>query len=119
MGSITVDLTNLAFFKDLSSTIKTGTYKSSSSTYTELTAAVKAYADSYVAMVEKYTPSNGALAEQYSRENGTAVSAGDLTWSYAAFLSCAARRNGTMPASWGEPNARIVPAVCSSTSVVG
>jgi glucoamylase len=119
VGSLTVDEMNHAFFKDLSSSAKIGTYKSSSSTYNDLTSAVKTYADGYVAVVEKYTPANGALAEQISRSNGTGVSAGDLTWSYAAFLSCIARRNGTVPAPWGEPNAKSVPSVCSPASVVG
>lgn len=119
VGSITVDSTNLDFFKDLSSSIETGTYKSSSSTYKDLTSAVKTYADGYVSIVEKHTPSNGGLAEQFGRDNGTALSAGDLTWSYAAFLSCNARRNGKIPASWGESNAKSIPSACSSASVEG
>ena len=96
-----------------------GTYASSSSTYTTLTTAIKTYADGYLAIIEKYTPSNGSLAEQFSRSTGTPLSAGDLTWSYASFLTAIARRAGQMPASWGEPNANTVPTSCSATSATG
>ena len=96
-----------------------GTYASSSSTYTTLTTAIKTYADGYLAIIEKYTPSNGSLAEQFSRSTGTPLSAGDLTWSYASFLTAIARRAGQMPASWGEPTANTVPSSCSATSATG
>ena len=61
--------------------ITIGTYASSSSTYSILTAALKTYADGYMSLIEEYTPSGGALAEQYSRANGAPLSAIDLTWS--------------------------------------
>lgn len=96
-----------------------GTYPSSSTTYTTLTTAIKTYADGYVGIVETYTPSNGSLAEQFSRGNGTPLSAVDLTWSYASFLTAVARRSGQMPASWGEPSANTVPPTCSATSAQG
>lgn len=72
-----------------------------------------------MSIVEKYTPTNGSLAEQFSRSDGTPLSAGDLTWSYAAFLTAVARRNGQMPASWGESSAITVPSTCSGTSAQG
>lgn len=72
-----------------------------------------------MAIVQKYTPSSGALAEQFSKSNGTPLSAVDLTWSYAAFITAANRRNGVMPASWGEGSANSVPAVCSAGSATG
>ena len=37
---------------------------------------------------------NGSLSEQFSKSNGTAVSARDLTWSYAAFNTMAMARAG-------------------------
>jgi glucoamylase len=117
-GRITVDCTSLAFFRDVYPSAAVGTYESSTSTYSSLYNAVMAYADSYVAVAAKYTPSSGALAEQYSRSDGTPLSASDLTWSYAAFLTMTARRNGVVPASWGEPNANNVPGVCVATSAI-
>lgn len=96
-----------------------GTYDSSSSTYITLMTAIKRYADGYVGIVETYTPSNGSLAEQFSRNDGTPLSAIDLTWSYASFLTAVARRSGQMPASWGEPTANTVPSTCSATSAQG
>lgn len=68
---------------------------------------------------QKYTPSSGALAEQFSRNDGTPLSAADLTWSYAALLTAAARRSAVVPASWDAPSADSVPAVCSATSATG
>ncbi len=118
-GSITVTSTSLAFFKDLSSSVTAGTYASSTSTYTTLYNAVKTYADGYVNVVATYAQSNGSLSEQFSRSNGTPLSAYDLTWSYAAFLTAVARRAAVVPYSWGEPTASSVPATCSYTSAYG
>jgi glucoamylase len=70
-------------------------------------------------LIATYAQSNGSLSEQYSRSNGSPLSAYDLTWSYAAFLTAVARRAGIVPYSWGEPSASSVPAVCSSTSAQG
>jgi glucoamylase len=80
---------------------------------------MRAYADGYVAVVQKYTPSSGALAEQFDRNTGAPLSADDLTWSYAAFLSMAARRSNAVPASWGASAANKVPSVCTPSSVTG
>lgn len=117
-GSITVSDTSLAFFKDLSSSVSTGTYSSSSATYTTLINAVSTYADGFVNIVSKYAATNGSLAEQFSKSNGTPLSADDLTWSYAAFLTAAARRAGIVPPSWAS-GAPSVPGTCQSTSIVG
>lgn len=119
IGSLTVTTTNHAFFTDFSSSVATGTYSSSSATYSTLTTAIKTYADGYFSIVEKYTPSGGHLAEQFSKTDGTPLSAVDLTWSYAAFLTATAARNGVMPASWSESGANSVPAVCVATSATG
>ncbi|KAJ9149400.1 Glucoamylase [Pleurostoma richardsiae] len=118
-GYITVTSTSLAFFKDFSSSITAGTYQSSSSTYTTLYNAVSAYADGYINVVSTYAQSNGSLAEQYSKSDGTPLSASDLTWSYAAFLTAAARRAAVVPDSWGATSGNTVPGSCYGTSIVG
>jgi glucoamylase len=118
-GYITVTSTSLAFFMDFDASITPGTYASSSSTYTTLYNAINSYADGYVNIVATYAQSNGSLSEQFSRSDGEPLSAYDLTWSYAAFLTCAARRAGVIPYSWGEPDASSVSSVCSSTSATG
>lgn len=81
--------------------------------------AVTAYADSFVATAEKYTPANGHLAEQFNRDTGVPLSAVDLTWSYAAFVTMAQRRAGQYPASWGSRKASPPPSTCSGTSTPG
>ncbi|KAI0137392.1 family 15 glycosyl hydrolase [Xylariales sp. AK1849] len=120
-GSITVTATSLAFFKDFSSSITAGTYASGSTTYTTLYNAVLNYAEGFVNIVATYAASNGSLSEQYDRSSGTPLSARDLTWSYAALLTAAARRAGTVPAGWASSNtaATSVPGSCAATSVVG
>lgn len=119
LGSITVTATSLPFFTDFSSSITVGTYASSTTTYTTLYNAVKTYADGYVNIVATYAQTNGSLSEQFNKVGGAQLSAYDLTWSYAAFITAAARRAGVVPYSWGEPSASSVPGTCSATSAIG
>ncbi|GFF25184.1 glucoamylase [Aspergillus udagawae] len=118
-GYLTVTQTSLTFFRDFSSTVKPGTYKSNDPTYKSLTEYIRTYADNFVFLVEQYTPSNGSLAEQYDRNTGAPLSANDLTWSFAAFLSALQRRLSIMPGSWGSSSANTVPTACSTTTVTG
>lgn len=118
-GSLAITQTSLPFFKDLISSAAVGNYSSSSATYSNITGAVKTYADGFMSVVQQYTPSNGSMAEQFSRSNGNPLSATDLTWSYAAFLTAASRRNGTVPSTWGESSANKAPTQCSATHANG
>ncbi|KAF7591649.1 hypothetical protein BBP40_001288 [Aspergillus hancockii] len=118
-GKLDVTATSLSFFKDLTGNVTTGSYAKSSSEYQSLTGSVKAYADGFISVIQEYTPSNGGLAEQFKRDNGNPVSAADLTWSYAAFLSAVARRNSSIPATWGSSTANTVPSQCSGATVSG
>ena len=81
LGSITVTSTSLAFFKDFLPSVTTGTYQSSSSTYSTLTKAIKTYADGFMGVIEKYMPSGGLISEQFDRNSGAQLSAVQLTWS--------------------------------------
>jgi len=114
-GSITVDAISLPFFKDLLPSITAGTYAKGSSTYASIFSAVRTYADDYIAVVQKYTPANGGLAEQFNKNTGSPLSAVDLTWSYAAFLTAAQRRAGVVGSSWGEPSNNVPPKSCTGT----
>lgn len=76
-GFITITSTSLAFFNDFTS-VSAGTYVSSTSTYTTIVNAVKAYADGYVNIVATFAQSNGSLSEQFNRNNGQPLSAYDL-----------------------------------------
>jgi glucoamylase len=118
-GYIAITAVSLPFFHDFTSSAAVGTYASSTSKYTTLYNAIKAYADGYVNIVGNYAQKNGSLSEQFSKTNGQPLSAYDLTWSYAAFLTAAARRAGKVPYSWGEPAANIVPCACVPSSAVG
>jgi glucoamylase len=103
----------------------TGTYQNQNSTdFNNLLNGVLAYADDYVNVFFKYLPADGSLAEQYSRENGTPVSARDLTWSYASFVTMRAARlsattNHTKVPSWGASTANTPPSVCIASSAPG
>ncbi len=48
--------------------------------------------DAFLSTVRKFTPSSGELSEQFDRATGEQTSAGNLAWSYAAFITaCRAR----------------------------
>ncbi|KAJ7625294.1 glucoamylase [Mycena polygramma] len=117
-GSLNVTTISLPFFKQFESSVTVGSYASSTSTFTTLTSAVKTFADGFLAIHAKYTPSNGGLAEQFNRNNGTALSAVDLTWSYAAALTVFSARTGTKPASWGAAGV-VVPTTCQRGAQAG
>ena len=116
-----VDSTSLAFFQDLYPAVTIRNYGSgnANSPFAQIVDAVTAYADSFVAVAEKYIPSNGSLAEQFNRDTGVPLSAVDLTWSYAAFVTMSQRRAGQYPASWGSRNCEPLPSTCAATSTAG
>lgn len=118
-ASITITSISLSFFKDIYPSATVGTYASGTSQYTSIINAATTYADGYMGVVQKYAATNGSLSEQFGKSDGKPLSAYDLTWSYAAFLTAAARRAGTVPASWVVSGANSVPGNCYATSVVG
>ncbi|KAH8704141.1 putative glucoamylase precursor [Talaromyces proteolyticus] len=118
-GSINITSISLPFFKDVYSSAATGSYSSSDSAFNDIISAVTTYADGYLSIVAQYTPSDGTLTEQFQRDEGFPISASGLTWSYAAFLTAAARRASTVPASWGGSNANTVPSTCSASPPTG
>ncbi|KDQ16679.1 carbohydrate-binding module family 20 protein [Botryobasidium botryosum FD-172 SS1] len=111
IGSITVTNTSLAFFQQFSSTITPAAYPSSSSEFTSLTAAIKTYADGFLAIAQKYIPASGEISEQFSRKDGTQMSATYLTWSFAAAATAFDARAGHVSASWGA-SGLTVPTDC-------
>ncbi|KAL9084744.1 MAG: hypothetical protein Q9165_007919 [Trypethelium subeluteriae] len=111
-GELNVTSTSLPFFRDFDSSIATGTYSSTSATYSTLTSAIKSYADGFFTIIEAHQASNGSLSEQFDKSAGTELSAYDLTWSFAAFLTAADRRGGSIPASWGESTSNSLPSTC-------
>ena len=117
--SIAVDSTSLAFFQELYPSAKVGQYESDSTTFTQITNAITTYADGFVDLIQKYIPSNGSISEQYSRDTGMPLSAYDLTWSFASFVTMAQRRSGQYPVSWGSKSAAAPPTACAGTSAQG
>ncbi|KAK2796494.1 hypothetical protein FQN50_009539 [Emmonsiellopsis sp. PD_5] len=103
IGTLSITDVSLPFFTAISSGAAAGDYAADSEEYKTLTTAVKGYADSFIAVIQKYTPEGGALAEQFGRDDGSPKSAADLTWSYASFLTMVARRDGSVPPTWGAP----------------
>lgn len=104
---------SLAFFRQFSPSLTTGTYASDTATYTALLDAVTAFADGFIDVIAKYTPADGALSEQYHRNNGAQLSAKDLTWSYAAILTANAAREGHAQPSWGAADVS-APSTCGT-----
>jgi glucoamylase len=48
--------------------------------------------DTFMRTAQAYTPPSGELSEQFDRTRGAQISAKQLAWSYAAFITAAARR---------------------------
>ncbi|KAF4637229.1 hypothetical protein G7Y89_g842 [Cudoniella acicularis] len=119
--NLVVDADSLPFFQDLYPSVTIRQYNSgnANSPFSQIINAVTSYADSFVAIAQKYTPANGSLAEQFNRDTGVPLSARDLTWSYAAFVTLAQRRAGQYPTTWGTRQAASPPATCSGTSTTG
>ena len=119
--SVTIDDTSHPFFTSLLPDIETGTYAATDrlGTFASVISAVTAYADDFLAKAFAHIPASGDLSEQYSRDDGAPLSARNLTWSFAAFLTAASRRAGTMPRSWGARRGPLAPATCAATSVKG
>ena len=119
---ITVDAASLPFFRDLYPTATQQTYHrcNRESDFSRILQEVTTYADSFVVVMQKYTPEDGSLAEQFTRTPpGSPLSARDLTWSYAAFVTMSQRRAGQYPPSWVPVSRTPPPAVCSGTSTPG
>ncbi|KAF9013323.1 glucoamylase [Cyathus striatus] len=114
-GSLQVTDISLEFFRQFSSSVQTGTYNSSTSTYSTLTNYIRDYADGFLLVNAKYTPPNGSLSEQFNRNTGAQLSAKDLTWSYAATNEAFIARHGFVPATWGAAGL-VVPAVCEDNA---
>ena len=113
-GSLTITSTSLPFFKQFMSTVTTGTFASTTSTFTTLTGAIQTFADGFLSIVAKYTPSNGSLSEQFDKNAGTPLSAADLTWSYASALTAFSAHGGLSSASWGAKGLTIPSGACQS-----
>ncbi|CAK7219722.1 hypothetical protein SBRCBS47491_003945 [Sporothrix bragantina] len=138
-GAIGVETTSLAFFQDLYPAAKVGaTYTKNTSTkkntkgprskctapsaddaFQAIVDAATTYADSFVAIAQKYTPSNGSLSEQFNKATGQPLSAYDLTWSYASFVTMARRRAGDYPAYSWATDPVTAPSVCTASSTDG
>ncbi|KAL3420003.1 Glucoamylase P [Phlyctema vagabunda] len=119
--NLVVDGISLAFFKDLYPEVEVRKYNSGNenSPFAKIMDAVTAYADSFVAVAQKYTPADGSLSEQFDRATGAPLSARDLTWSYAAFVTMAERRAGQYPETWGVRKVAPAPATCAGSSTLG
>lgn len=119
-GYLEITSISLSFFRDFDSSVSTGTFDSSTTTYQNLVSAVMDYADGYMGVVQTYTPSNGDMAEQYDKNTGAPLGARDLTWSYAAFLTAAAARAKVQSETYGwAASSPSLPGTCSRTSVYG
>ncbi|ORY19259.1 1, 4-alpha-D-glucan glucohydrolase [Clohesyomyces aquaticus] len=121
---LTITDVDLSFWKMIYPSAKTGTYKKGDKSFNLLLDAALEFADKEVKMVHQYLPASGALAEQYSRENGTALSARDLTWSYASYVTMRGARlsatsNYPQVPSWGAPTGDKVPSSCVASSASG
>ncbi len=122
-GYLTIDATSLPFFKEIYPLARVGKFPWYHPSYYVLQHLARAYADTFVAVAQKYTPTNGMLAEQFLKSAPfTPISAANLTWSFASFVSMAQRRDGRFPPSWVPrtgPSKPVVPSACAASSAQG
>lgn len=122
-GYLTIDATSLPFFKELYPLARAGKFPWYHPTNYVLQHLVRTYADTFVAVAQKYTPANGMLAEQFLKAAPfTPISAANLTWSFASFVSMSQRRDGRFPPSWVPRTGSlkpVVPSACVASSVQG
>jgi glucoamylase len=120
-GAVDVTPTSLPFFRDLVPDAAVGVHDAGSPAYDAIAAAVAAYADGFVDVVRRFTPHNGSLSEQFDKADGEPLSAHDLTWSYASFMTATARRAGVLPRPWATPDAARLPlaGTCAARSIKG
>jgi len=103
--------TSRDFFSQFVPGIDPGTYSSNSIQYSNLTNAIRTFADGFVEIAASYTPSDGGLAEQFDKSTGHPLSAADLTWSYASVLTANDSHAGVKSANWGAKGL-VVPSMC-------
>ena len=120
-GFVAIEDTSRPFFAALLPAMKRGIYHADDDgdTFHNITSAITKYADSFLLKAFEHIPRSGDLSEQYSRRDGSPLSAKNLTWSYAAFLSATSRRSGAMPRPWASQEGARVPAACAPTSAKG
>ncbi|KAF1989165.1 carbohydrate-binding module family 20 protein [Aulographum hederae CBS 113979] len=126
IGSISVTSVSLPFWSSILPDAAEGTFSSDSDTFKALINATQTFADGFVSIANSRIPEGGAMAEQFDRNTGSPLSARDLTWSYASYVTMAARRSAALhgdstglPASWGSSNANTVPETCEQGGVQG
>ncbi|KAL7746212.1 hypothetical protein RI367_008417 [Sorochytrium milnesiophthora] len=97
-NSMTVTTTSLAFYRSLlkDESLETGVYNSTNARWDRILHALQAEGDQYIRRVRAHTGVNGAMDEQFDKDNGAMLSAADLTWSYAAFLSMVNTRDNVV-----------------------
>ena len=121
--SLTIDKTSIGFFKDIYPQAQTKTYHRAgyNPEFTKIVNAISTYADSFVGILQTYTPKNGSLSEQFNKTlPGAPLSAYDLTWSYAAFVTMAERRAGEYPPCWVDSfSSQSIPKKCMAGSTKG
>lgn len=115
---------SLSFFQDIYPAAQAQTYTANDTTgsFTQILNATTAYADSFVQVAQQYTPVNGSLSEQFNKTlPGNPISAYDLTWSFASFVTMAQRRAGEYPRSWSAAASSSLPSSgsCAASSTVG
>ncbi|CAE6449375.1 unnamed protein product [Rhizoctonia solani] len=111
IGKITITSSSLAFFQQLLSDARPGTFKRGQAEYERIIDSVLRYADGFSLINAEYIPSDGSMSEQYDKVTGEPRSALRLSASYTSAVTAFERRAGYVPASWGAPKMK-VPRVC-------
>ncbi|KAI0060523.1 Six-hairpin glycosidase [Artomyces pyxidatus] len=102
LGHLEVTNVSLAFFQQFNSSIATGTYSASESTYTHLTDAIREWADAVVVLLSKATPADYVLPMSIDKDTGEPFGPRGMIRSLAAASSAHDTRSGMIPPSWAS-----------------
>ncbi|KAF2129447.1 glycoside hydrolase family 15 protein [Dothidotthia symphoricarpi CBS 119687] len=95
-SSLTISRTSLPFYEALLATssldVNTGVYGPSDALFHSVFERLQATGDEFLDVVRAHVDADGAMSEQFDRVTGFMRGAGDLTWSYGAFLKAVGAR---------------------------
>ncbi|KAI0041485.1 glycoside hydrolase family 15 protein [Auriscalpium vulgare] len=106
IGSLSITPVSLKFFVQFDKNAKVGTYSSGSKTYSQLTVAIRSYADEIIAMTAKGTPPDFILTESVDKVTGEPFGPPGMIRSLAAALGVVDTYMGMPPPSWSFPKKR-------------
>ncbi|KAI0044584.1 glycoside hydrolase family 15 protein [Auriscalpium vulgare] len=107
IGSLTITPVSLKFFVQFDKNVEVGTYAKNSKTYSQLTVAIRSYADEIIVITAKGTPADFVLPMSVHKVTGKPCGPRGMIRSLAAALGAVDTYMGMPPPSWSFPKRRL------------